>query len=245
MASADPTASSVVRFNAYASSVELRLTQQHLSTSTFLAKPRAQPHGQRLPGGLVIERLTPPAAADTTDTLIHHWRATAFAPGATADDIERVLRAVDSYPSVFAPQVLQARVLRRTGNHMTLSMRVRQHHILTVVLDSTYDVTFGRLNAQHGYSISRSTRISEVGSPGTPAEHPLSATEEHGFLLQQMTCWTYEERDGGVYLQLESVSLSRSIPRGLAWAVSPYVESIPRDSLTFTLRSVIDALRKH
>lgn len=124
-------------------------------------------------------------------------------------------------------------------------MRLRQRYVITVVLDSTYDVTYGRLDARHGYSISRSTRISEIESPGTAKERPLSSTEEHGFLWRQETFWSYEECDGGVYLQIESVSLSRSVPRGLAWAVSPYTETIPRDSLTFTLRSVIDALQKH
>ena len=245
VARANPAASSVALFNAYAGSVELRLAQQHRSASGFLAQPASQPFGQRLSADLVIERLSPPSPANSTDALIHHWRATAFAPGATAADVERILRGVDSYPAVFSPQVIRARVLLRRGDQMSLWMRVREHHVLTVVLDSTYDVTFGRLNPQHGYSISRSTQISEIGSPGTPAEHPLSTTEEHGFLWRQMTCWSYEERDGGVYLQLESISLSRAIPHGLAWAISPYVESIPRDSLTFTMRSVIDALSKH
>jgi hypothetical protein len=57
------------------------------------------------------------------------------------------------------------------------------------------------------------------------------------------TYWSYEERDGGVYVQVESVSLTPSIPYGLGWAVGPYVESIPRESLEFTLRAVCNGLR--
>jgi hypothetical protein len=38
-------------------------------------------------------------------------------------------------------------------------------------------------------------------------------------------------------MQIESVSLTRSIPTGLGWAVGPFVESVPRESLEFTLRS--------
>jgi hypothetical protein len=111
-------------------------------------------------------------------------------------------------------------------------------------MDTAYDVRFGRLDAERGYSISRSTRIAEVASPGTPSEHILGAGQEHGFLWRQNTYWSYEERDGGLYMQIESVSLSRSIPTGLGWAVRPFVESVPRDSLEFTLRSVCNALRK-
>jgi hypothetical protein len=123
-------------------------------------------------------------------------------------------------------------------------MRVRQQHILTVVMDTTYDITFGQLNAQHGYSISRSTCISEIASPGTAKERALSASEEHGFLWRLNTYWSYEEQDGGLYIQIESVSLSRSIPTGLGWAIGPFIESVPRESLGFTLQATRDALKK-
>jgi hypothetical protein len=58
------------------------------------------------------------------------------------------------------------------------------------------------------------------------------------------TYWSYEERDGGLYMQVESISLTRSIPHGLGWVVRPFVESVPRESLEFTLRSACNALRR-
>jgi hypothetical protein len=58
------------------------------------------------------------------------------------------------------------------------------------------------------------------------------------------TYWSYEERDGGLYIQIESVTLSRSIPTGLGWAIGPFIESVPRDSLEFTLRATSNALRR-
>ncbi|MGO9775376.1 MAG: hypothetical protein ACLQGT_10490 [Terracidiphilus sp.] len=45
-------------------------------------------------------------------------------------------------------------------------------------------------------------------------------------------------------MQIETVTLTRSIPLGLGWAVGPFVESVPRDSLQFTLRSTYNALRR-
>ncbi len=76
------------------------------------------------------------------------------------------------------------------------------------------------------------------------SERALSADEQHGFLWRLNTYWSYEERDGGLYLQVESVSLTRSIPHGLGWMVGPFIETIPRESLEFTLRSTCSALRK-
>ena len=83
-------------------------------------------------------------------------------------------------------------------------------------MDTAYDIGFGRLDEQHGYSISRSTRISEIDSPGTGAEHALDSSQEHGFLWRLNSYWSFEERDGGLYMQIESVSLTRSVPVALA-----------------------------
>ena len=91
---------------------------------------------------------------------------------------------------------------------------------------------------------SRSTRISEIASPGHDEERALNSDEEHGFLWRMNTYWSYEERDGGLYMQVESISLTRSIPHGLGWVVRPFVESVPRESLEFTLRSACNALRR-
>ena len=52
------------------------------------------------------------------------------------------------------------------------------------------------------------------------------------------------ESDGGVYMQIETISLTRSIPPGLGWVVGPFVEKVPRESLEFTLRATCAALRK-
>src|SRR5665213_1971920 len=243
----EPTHAAVSGFNAHSKSVEARLAQQHQSINAFLAPVDFDPKSAetRLRGGeLILERLTPSTSADFSGALLHHWRGTAFAPGANAADFERLMRDFNSYPRNFSPQVLQARVLTQDGDHMQAWMRVRQHHVITVVMDTTYDITFGHLDVQHGYSISRSTRIAEIASPGTSSERTLTANEEHGFLWRLNTYWSYEERDGGLYLQIEAVSLTRSVPSGLGWALQPYFESIPRESLEFTLRSACSALRR-
>lgn len=245
-ARAQPPTAAISAFNTYVGGVESRLAQQHRSPDGFLATPASDSGSEaRLRrGDLVIEELTRGGGAAVPGALLHHWRGTAFVPGAKAADVERVMQDFDSYPQRFSPQVLRARVVQRQGDHLQASMRVEQRHIITVVMDTAYDVSFGRLDVRHGYSISRSTGISEIVSPGTASERTLSASEEHGFLWRQNTYWSYEERDGGLYVQIESISLSRSIPVGLGWVVRPFVESVPRDSLEFTLRSTCKALRK-
>jgi hypothetical protein len=230
----------------YIGVVESRLARQHSSQGGFLATPFSDPQAQaRLRRGeFILEKITPAGGTTMPGAMLHHWRGTAFVPGAKAADFERLMRDFNNYPQVYSPQVLQARILTKQGDHLQAMMRVRQRHILTVVMDTTYDITFGRLDLQHGYSISRSTQVSEIDAPGTGAERPLKASEEHGFLWRLNTYWSYEEQDGGLYMQVESVTLTRSIPNGLGWAIGPFVESVPRESLEFTLRTTSSALRK-
>lgn len=230
-------------FQAYASATESRLSEQHQSPDTFLVFS-ADKQARLRSGEVIIEQLTPASGAETAGSLLHHWRGTEFVRGVRAADFNRIIRDYANYPRYFAPQVLSANLISRGRERLQATMRVRQHRGITVVMDTAYDITDGQLDPQHGYSIARSTKIAEIASPGTPSEHALSPSEAHGFLWQLNTYWSYEEQDGGLYLQIETISLTRSIPAGLKWVIGPYVESIPRESMEFTLRAACNALRQ-
>jgi hypothetical protein len=243
-ATAEPSADAIAAFTAYIHALESKLAEQHRSAQSFLPSLSTQGQKQLQQGELIIDPVTPQGGLSLPGALLHDWRGTAFAAGAKGADFERLMKDVSAYPQRFSPQVLSARVLMQQGDHLEILMRVRQHHVITVVLDSTYDIKFDRLDAQHGYSNSHSLSISEIASPGASDEHALGPHDEHGFLWRLNTYWTYEEKDGGLYMQIESVSLTRAIPIGLKWVVQPFVEKVPRDSLEFTLEAVCKALRK-
>lgn len=236
-------------FDAYAGRVEARLAQQHRSAKGFLAEVRTDGKvDERLRRGeVVIEKLSP-EKDDVPGGMLHDWRGTAFVMGATAADFERLMKNFKAYPQIYAPQVERAQILSSQSgpvpDHFSASMRVKQQHVITVVMDTTYDITYGRLDAKHGYSASRSTKIAEIDDPGTAKERVLSPDKEHGFLWRLNTYWSYEERDGGLFMQIESISLTRGIPTGLGWAIGPFVESVPHESLEFTLRNTCKALQR-
>jgi len=87
-----------------------------------------------------------------------------------------------------------------------------------------------------------STRVAEVESAGEPGEHEKPIGNDSGFLWRLNSYWRFWERDGGVYVQLEAVSLTRDIPEGLGWLIRPFIISIPRESLGFTLERTRAAL---
>ena len=87
-----------------------------------------------------------------------------------------------------------------------------------------------------------STRIAEVENAGRPKERELSVGRDHGYLWRLNNYWRIEERDAGVYVQVESVGLSRTIPWTIAWVVNPLTRSIPRDTLGMLLTATRTAV---
>lgn len=227
-----------VGFDRYVGGVEARIHHEHEAARSFLAPGDTENAARLRRGELLLERLTPAGGEALPDALLHDWRGTAFIPGAKVAEFEAMLRDFHAYPREFSPQVLQASAVSEHGELYRMQMRVQQRHVITVTLDGTYEVRFGRLDAEHGWSTSRSVRIQEIGANG----RPLGADAEHGFLWRLDTWWSYEQRDGGLYVQMETVSLTRSVPPGLGWVVGPFVESVPRQSLEFTLRSACAAV---
>ena len=71
----------------------------------------------------------------------------------------------------------------------------------------------------------------------SPNESEKPVGHDGGFLWRMNSYWAYVERDGGVYVECESVSLTRDIPTGLGWLIRPLVTGIPRESLQHTLEA--------
>src|SRR3954447_20144616 len=93
---AQPGPAAVSAFNSYISQLEARLQQQHRSPRNFIA-PEDDARLRR--GDQIIEQLTPSHGPDVPGAMLHHWRGTAFAPGVSAADFERLLTDYAAYPN--------------------------------------------------------------------------------------------------------------------------------------------------
>jgi hypothetical protein len=173
----------------------------------------------------------------TPGALIHHWVGTVFIPGASLPQVLTLLHDYDHHSLYYSPDVVQSKALEHTGNDFKVYLRLTRKKIVTVVLDTEYDVHYEPLDAARAQSRSYSTRIAEVEHPGDAHEVTLTPGEDHGFLWRLDSFWRYFETDHGVYVQCEAISLTRDIPTGLNWLIAPFTESIPKESLEFTLRS--------
>jgi hypothetical protein len=174
--------------------------------------------------------------------LIHHWAGVAFIPGASVDDVLAVLQDYDRQAIYYAPDVERSKLESRDGDHFRVFLRFRRHKVITVVLDTEHDVHYFREAPGSAHSRSSAVRIAEVESPGTASEREKDPGDDDGFLWKMETWWRIEQTDGGVYVQSEVASLTRGIPAGLGWLIGPFVNSIPKETLAFTLEATRKAV---
>jgi hypothetical protein len=172
--------------------------------------------------------------------MIHHWVGVVFIPGAKLEDVLAVLEDYDHQSTYYSPDVERSKTQSRDGDHFRVFLRFRRHKVITVVLNTEHDVHYFHDAPGRAHSRSSAVRIAEVENPGKSDEREKQPGDDGGFLWRMETWWRMEERDGGVYVQSEVASLTRDIPTGLGWLVGPFVTSIPKETLVFTL----DATRK-
>lgn len=167
--------------------------------------------------------------------LIHHWAGVIFIPKATLPEILAVLNDYDHQADIYKPDVRQSKLLGQTGDDAEIFEQFYSKTIVTVVLNAYFHVVQRQLSSGRCESASRSTRVVEVMNPDTPEESVGAYGKDHGYMWRLNSYWRIEEKDGGVYVQNESVSLSRTMPVLLAWLIEPLTKSIPRDVLSRTL----------
>ena len=179
------------------------------------------------------------------DGLVHHWLAIGFIPGATRDQVVALAQDYPRHPGLYAPDVQRARVLSRIDQHFSVYYRFYRHAIVTAVYNTEFSVDYFLPDSSRGYCFARSVRVAEVQNPGKPDEKELPVGNDHGYMWRLNLYTRYLEKDNGVYIEIEFVALSRSVPRIFAWLVNPYIHSIPREYLTNYLHATQKALSLH
>lgn len=232
-------------FDMYVANTESR-NARTLQQGNFLwiddlqAKAREQAYAKLRAGETEMRRVTPDEAGiriSVPGGMIHDWQGIVFIPSANIEEVLRLLQDYDHHSTVYAPDVEKSRLASRDGNHFKAFLRFRRRKVITVVLNTEHDITYFRDSATRAHSRSSATRIAEVEDPGTAKEKEKTPGQDVGFMWRMETWWRLEEHDSGVYVQNEVVSLSRDIPKGLGWMIEPFVTSIPRESLAFTMEA--------
>jgi hypothetical protein len=176
------------------------------------------------------------------ECMIHHWEGLVFIPGARLGDVLGVLEDYNHHAEYYAPDVVRSQIEVRDGDHYRVFLRFRRQKVITVVLNTEHEINYYRDSAVGAHSRSSATHVAEVEDPGKLKEREKPREEDNGFLWGMETWWRMEEKDHGVYVQSEVVSLSRDVPAGLGWMIGPFVTAVPKESLTFTLEATRKAV---
>lgn len=174
--------------------------------------------------------------------LIHDWIGAAFAPGATLAETLALIQNYDNHKNIYKPEVIDSRLLSHLGNDFQISLRLRKKRLVTVVLDTCHDVHYTEISPTRWTCRSFTTSIREVEHAGLPKEVVSPDDAGYGYMWRLNSYWNFEERDAGVWFECRAISLSRDIPKGLAWIVEPIIRKLPRESLIQTLQATQQAL---
>src|SRR5688572_10990391 len=251
-AAADLRPATLAAFERYVTLTEARMAGEMSGPSPRLwidrqANRRAALLGQLQLGEVVSAQLQTydgTAPIDVPGGLVHHWVGTVLLPGATIERVMGFVKDYAQYAAHFAPMIQRARVLRQSPERFDVAMRTWARKVVTVVIDAEYAVHYRTLRPTTVVTRSVASNIYEVKDPGTPREQRTPADRGRGFLWRLNTyCW-FDERPEGVYEQCESISLTRDVPFGLGWMIKPFITSIPRETMEFTLGTVLAGVRK-
>jgi len=250
--SADLKPETLAAFSCYVNATEARIANQQSSPETLLyidghSGAHRRDVQEVLKGGQVfIEQLeTKDASGHAIHVpagLIHHWIGDVFIPGVSIRLVLDLLQDYNHHQDIYQANVIRSRLISREGNHFHIAQRYRERKVVTVVLNTEHEVDYTQMDATHWFSRSVSTRIAQVQNAGSPDESEKPVGDDSGFLWRINSYWRFLEQDGGVYVECESISLTRDIPTGLGWLIRPYVTSIPKDSLERTLGATRSAV---
>jgi len=176
--------------------------------------------------------------------LIHHWIGAAFVSGTKLEDVLAAARDYSHYKEFYKPTVVDSRPLSSTGAcDKYLMLLANKEVVAATALDSEYEACYHQVDERRWYSVVYTTQVQEIRHYGESDAKELPPGQGNGYVWRVYGFARFEERDGGVYIELEASVLSRDIPFAVRWVVDPIVRRISKNSMLISLRQTEEAVR--
>jgi hypothetical protein len=221
----------------YVASAHAQMQTRLGPTACFLWSDENADRVRRLRGGEIlvtpVDERTP---RRVPGGLIHHWLGAMFIPEVTLAEVLETIRDYSRYTEYY-PSIVSSRLIAREGltDHVT-SIERHQAMFSRIALDADVSTIYVELNEKKAYSESSTTRLQQIQNYGGRGQHELEPSAPKAYLWALSTVGRFEERDGGVYLELEGMALSRDIPNSLHWLVDPFVRQASMAAMAASLR---------
>lgn len=171
------------------------------------------------------------AEKEPPDGIIHHWEGAVFLPGVTVQQVLTFVQNYDAHKVIYSPEVMDSKLLKHDGNHFDIRLRLYKKKVITAVLETEHSVDYKQVSPTRWESVSHTTKVSEVDHPGTAKESEQPPGHGYGFVWRLDSYWRFEEADGGVYMEVTSMTLSRNVPFGMGRLIRPIIDELPVESL--------------
>jgi hypothetical protein len=194
-------------------------------------------------GEILVTPLAGQGTQNVPSGLIHHWIGATFIPGVTIENLLAVVHDYSRYSEIYKPVVVDSRSLTGDTTDPQFSM-IWQRRVLFVnaAMQGRYRVHEFVVDSSRKYGVVDATLIQQIKEYRHPSEHLLPPDTGDGFMWRIHNISRYEQRDGGVYLEIEAMALTRDIPTSLGWLVTPVVNRLSINSLRTTLSQTREAV---
>jgi putative flippase GtrA len=234
-------------WDACVETTERRIGKEFSSEEGFLAldfqdsSESAQERQEVLSGQIPIKQMpihnTEGQKIDVPDGMIHHWRGSVFLPGVPLDFVfSRVTNPARE--DTRQEDVLDSRIIESSPGQLRLYLKLQRSKIITVIYNTEHLVRYKWHGTSQASSSSTATKISEIERLNGNTEREKPEGHDRGFLWRMNSYWRYQQVPGGVIVECESMTLSRSIPPFLEYMVRPIINKVARESMHRTLQSM-------
>lgn len=228
----------------YVRDVKLSMSRRASGDGPFLWVDDESPEiVQRVQQGEVV--VTDHDPGKVSQGMIHHWIGAMFIPNVTLEQVMNVLSSYDRYNDFYKPVIRKSVVVERKGdNAEVFVLGVQKAFLVTAAVETDNQVQVVRLNREKIYIMSDALRVQEIADFGQPGEHPFSEDRRPGYVWRSFVLQRIEQRDGGVYVELETIALSRGIPVGFGWLIKQVTDELPRRLMLETLNDTRTAVQQ-
>jgi hypothetical protein len=195
-----------------------------------------------------VESFAIPSAQGTMTAvpsgLVHHWTGTIFIANARMHHLLTVLQDYNAYAEFYKPAVVASKLLSHTPVEYNYRLKfVQKGFGVKAGLLGEFRTTYTQLNSGAGYSVTEATSLVELRNLEGHDEQPLSPEASHGYVERVFTIVKYRESGGGVWVELETLTLSRGVPSSVRWLIAPIIQRFSRQVMTDTLQRLRDKVQ--
>jgi hypothetical protein len=211
---------------------------QRTNSDVFLEHGSPQQLERLRQGEILLAPGSGDGITDAPGGLIHHWRATTFIAGVKLADVLRSVRNYSTYHSIY-PWMIASELVAHEGDRYRAFFRMRRSAgRVTGVLDLWSVTDYRSVRSDRVASVSDIECVRQVENAGEQLERRLPPGTGKGYLWRAHTFSKYFERDGGVYIELDTVGLTRDYPAMLGWIIEPIARRLGRGSAADSLSSL-------